>query len=377
MSAYYGGEFRVNSDYTVDAGAASDLFVTDPETILVPEPGGDDYGYLNALTLVNPALRQDIDDYTTKVLAVGDSARGSDEITSSYRDPQGNTVRRDRLVSVDVATNDAADLVAEATLAEHDSPRTALTVGALGYIPGQYFEPGDTIYVYDPKTPELVDDSNDVPYRGQIIHPTTIRVAGVTWPIRDGYGVYYRGHDGTNPIWVDLTEYVEFEADGPATIEVGAVPRSSSVGGTIPTIDPIKGRIGVRAYRDTSQSIPGGTYTAVSFSHVDRDDAGFWDNGTPTRLTIPKAGWYMVGGCANFATAAGGYRRVLVRLNGSTYEIHDSRAPVATSATIVPVAGLLYLDAGDYLELYVFQTTGAALNIQATDSAPVLWVIAA
>lgn len=376
VSDYYGGEYRCNPNFTVDAAAAATLFVTDPRVMVVREPGGTDPS-IQSLRLVDVELGTDVDDYTTKVIALGDSARGSDEITSPYYDPQGNTVRRDRIANVDATSESVADELAAAILADVDGPRTGLKLTVDGFTPAAGLAAGDTMYVFDRFTEALQDNTNPVPYWGDIVYPVAIRCLGIKWPLVEGYGVYLRVHDGSSAVYYDLSPHVVWEDQTATTdLEVGAIARSSQLGGGTLTPNPDLpiGRGCVRAIRDTDQSITTGTYTDISFSGVDRDDLGYWAAGSPTRLTIPKTGWYLVGANVNFASNAVGYRRVIIELNDSTYEIQDARGPNPSNATIVTISGLLYLTAGDYLKLVVFQTSGGALNAQTKDFSPTLWI---
>ena len=95
------------------------------------------------------------------------------------------------------------------------------------------FNVGDMIYVYDPEIrfedtdAKRIEDGRtslfEVAYRGQIINPEKIRITGITWPVKDGYGVYLRKVASTAPYrveYIDLTDYVQWET-GNTQLDIG------------------------------------------------------------------------------------------------------------------------------------------------------------
>ena len=91
---------------------------------------------------------------------------------------------------------------------------------------------GDFIYAFDPDI-GFVDSSADasaekagikyeVTFRGEVINPVKVRVIGLTFPIIDSMGVYFRDKDGN---YTDLSEYVQYES-GSAQVELGDVIRT-------------------------------------------------------------------------------------------------------------------------------------------------------
>lgn len=232
VMAYFGGEYRVNPDFTLDAGAESDLFVTTPTAVVTRRTSGHDpvVRGLEASTLQRGA---DAADFSTSVVVVAEGAGGSvargNAATSSpsipYYDPQGNKVNVVRLVSSPDTGADNADAVAQVQLNRFSSVKDALTVSSRDYDIRGAIAPGDTIYVYDPDE-GLTDPTNEVHYRGQILYPVARRVQGVTWPIREGLGVAFRYYDGASFAWLDLTPYVVWEQDTMDTsLDVGTSPR--------------------------------------------------------------------------------------------------------------------------------------------------------
>lgn len=107
-----------------------------------------------------------------------------------------------------------------------------------------------------------------------------------------------------------------------------------------------------------------GTLTAIPFDTEEYDASGLWVIGSPTRITVTQAGFYLVQGQVNFAASAAGYRQATIKRNA------DAKPRVASLSGVpnigafgmyIPVEGLTYLDAGDFVELCGAQTSGGNL----------------
>lgn len=115
--------------------------------------------------------------------------------------------------------------------------------------------------------------------------------------------------------------------------------------------------------RGTDQSInSGGATTSVQFSAADIEvGAASWDETANTRITLAAAGIVNITGQASWDTAAGGYRIVGITKNGSGHYAEQ----VIPGGTYVTECGSdkLAVVSGDYLEMAVFQNSGAPLNL--------------
>ncbi len=118
---------------------------------------------------------------------------------------------------------------------------------------------------------------------------------------------------------------------------------------------------GCRVRRTSDQSIPNDTVTAVSWDTEDIDEANYFDSSSPTRFTIPEAGWYLVTYFVDFAWHDSGIRYLYINSNGSTSRAIQTLPVSNTRGTISLVD---YYDAGDYIECKVYQSSGGALNIE-------------
>jgi hypothetical protein len=128
--------------------------------------------------------------------------------------------------------------------------------------------------------------------------------------------------------------------------------------------------LGARVYRDSNQSIPNTTYTAVSLNTETFDVGGLWDAGSPTRLTAKIAGYYLITGDCQFAAAsASAYRFLILTRNGDTTagRLAETRPPTAAFDASVPfaidIAAVAYLDVDDYVEMWAYQDSGGNLDL--------------
>lgn len=133
--------------------------------------------------------------------------------------------------------------------------------------------------------------------------------------------------------------------------------------------------VGCKAYNDGTQSIPDNSSTAVTFGAEEFDTDGFHStSGSTSRITIPtgKGGKYRFTyhfGLASSNTT--GSRIGFLRKNGGTdsNNIIGSAIFLVPSASVASVAtGVVEADlvAGDYVELFIYQNSGGAINLGST-----------
>jgi hypothetical protein len=119
--------------------------------------------------------------------------------------------------------------------------------------------------------------------------------------------------------------------------------------------------VGARAYRATAFNVPNAAFTAIPLNGETFDTGTLHDTSTnPSRITVPTDGHYIAAGVIRYQAGAGNFRLVGIYRNGSQ---------IATNWTSgaglgVPVADIVPCSAGDYLELYGYQDTGAALALE-------------
>lgn len=114
------------------------------------------------------------------------------------------------------------------------------------------------------------------------------------------------------------------------------------------------------ANNDTTQNI---SFTSTELDNCPIYPAqSHWSAASPTRITIRQSGRYMVLAWLTFAVNATGDRGGEIRLNGVTRisaQMIKGANAVAHNATVAGVGSFV---AGDFLELFAYQNSGAPLN---------------
>lgn len=121
---------------------------------------------------------------------------------------------------------------------------------------------------------------------------------------------------------------------------------------------------GARAARATGFSIPGGTETLVEWDSNEYDSGTIQQPGTnPGRFTAPVDGKYLVQAGVEFFNNAFGYRRVRLKVNGSTViATGDQHTVVGAIPANVIVSTEVELTAGQWVGAYATQSSGSPLN---------------
>jgi hypothetical protein len=120
------------------------------------------------------------------------------------------------------------------------------------------------------------------------------------------------------------------------------------------------------------------TVVTMSFDTEAYDFGGFHSNSVnPGRLTIPadESGYYFVSASLSWESATDGDRLVSIGVNGGTTIANDSRRPLNSGSLDVTLSVIRRLDAGDYVEVSVFQTSAASRNILSSGSATPFFMI--
>lgn len=157
-------------------------------------------------------------------------------------------------------------------------------------------------------------------------------------------------------------------ADTPARLAVGA-------NGTILVADSTAATglkwattgnfVGCRVYASSAQTISNATDTKIAFPNESYDTDGFHNNVTNnTRLTIPAgmAGYYRVTANLGFAGNTSGRRIIAIAPNGGGAISQIEITPGTSVEPAGSISDTYYLNAADYIELNVYQTSGGNLN---------------
>jgi len=236
-------EYRVNPNGTLDAGPAANLFegvgTATPKSIVVKTAYGQDPSMEG---VVPQGLKTEFDarDFVSRVDFTGEvgffdiatDVAGEANISSNpYKDLHGNALKRVALVQEPDIKASLLNQRAQTILNELSRVKKVLNLDLEQYEISGDMKVGDFIFAFDPDI-GFIDTAadataesrslNEITFRGQNINPVKVRVKGITYPIRNGMGVYFRDKDGN---YTDLSQYAQFE-QGSAQIELGDTMRT-------------------------------------------------------------------------------------------------------------------------------------------------------
>ena len=122
-----------------------------------------------------------------------------------------------------------------------------------------------------------------------------------------------------------------------------------------------------RVTRSAAKSINDSSDTAIDFDQQRfMTDAIHSVSSNNTRLTVPYTGRYYIGASIEWAANATGVRRMLIKLNGSTIIAGLLTDGSAADNGFMTISTFFALSKSNYVELYVRQDSGGALNVNAS-----------
>ena len=130
----------------------------------------------------------------------------------------------------------------------------------------------------------------------------------------------------------------------------------------------ITGASRVKITRATAFSVPNAAWTKIPYNYETFDNLGEYDNVVNHRFTAQKAGYYQVNAALlsmNVQWPDATAWQIRLRKNGAAYasgtrdETHGTDAHLAHSR----INDIVYLAAGDYVEIFCYQNRGSATSI--------------
>lgn len=126
---------------------------------------------------------------------------------------------------------------------------------------------------------------------------------------------------------------------------------------------------------NAAQSINDTTVTVLAFNTENFDTDAIHDTVTNnSRLTCKLTGKYFIGGVVYWDPNITGFRQIFIKLNGTTILASQIVAPSPAGQTQQVVGLLQSLTATDYVELYVQQGSGGALNVTSGSGSPTFYM---
>jgi hypothetical protein len=118
---------------------------------------------------------------------------------------------------------------------------------------------------------------------------------------------------------------------------------------------------GARVHTEARFTMSTAIWTPITYAAVRYDTNTFFTSAAPTKLTINTTGKYCIGGTIEYNTVAACNRYVAIMLSGSVY---ISTQGINIAGYWETVTSTVHnLTAGDYVELYVYQDSGANLAL--------------
>jgi hypothetical protein len=168
------------------------------------------------------------------------------------------------------------------------------------------------------------------------------------------YGLSYA--DGARDIWW-------FAGDSEANV-LGDFNKNSNALRCNALSSSINDCITAKIYSSVTQSIPNAVSTKLTFNSEYFDTDGMRDplGVRPNGLTATTKGKYIVTANVGFNANAVGTRSVGIKLNNTTFVAQQNWAGFTGDSNIVSVTATISMDVGDYVEVFVYQTSGGALD---------------
>ena len=232
-----GVEFKISTTGYLDAGPVGSIFSghsSDPTSIIVRDASGEDPN-IDGIATTSLLAQYDASEFVSQVELIANKYGAEANIgnatasTIPYKDLFGNNLKRIQYVSDPQTQGTSKTDRATSYLNELNTVKKTLNVSLEEYDISGDFVVGDKIFIYDPdigfvdteadKTLDGRSSLFEAVYQGQVLNPTKIRILGITWPVKQGYGVFYRDKDGN---YTELTDYCVFE-EGDVQLEIGDV----------------------------------------------------------------------------------------------------------------------------------------------------------
>jgi hypothetical protein len=132
--------------------------------------------------------------------------------------------------------------------------------------------------------------------------------------------------------------------------------------GTMWTASGTAGTMSARMYRNAAITPAANAWVKIPLDAVSFDTSGLASTGSG-RINITTAGYYQVDGCVSFGAVGVGVRTVVaIYKNGGQVTQAETDAPGAGLFPSPLTSDVIQCSAGDYLELFVYQTSAVALN---------------
>jgi hypothetical protein len=177
---------------------------------------------------------------------------------------------------------------------------------------------------------------------------------------------------GGTAVALSGTDTVQSDDLGPGSqvmapdVAANAVNGSDVLNGSLGTADLAGSIPAARVFRASDQSIPSGVTTPLNFTGENYDTVSMHNNTTNnSRLTAPVKGIYAVNAAVQWVPNTTGVR-YLQLASDAVGTVAVQREPGSSTDLTQEVSTQMRLQAGEYIEAKVLQTSGGPLNVDNT-----------
>jgi hypothetical protein len=225
-------EWRANPNLTVNLHTYTDasMYGTTPTVTITRRGQGREIDTSSIPGTFDLSI--DAEDYVSKVTVLGASSSATAGGVSPYYLPDGQQLVAWRVVQDQSVAPGLEATTATSILGRYNDLRRDINLTTELFDVRGEIRAGALVDVWDPETGVVAPAGTKQArrHRGEWITPLTLRCTSLTWPVRDGMGVYVRRWDPVAGAarWTDLAPYVQWET-GSAEIGLGANRRWSQL----------------------------------------------------------------------------------------------------------------------------------------------------
>jgi hypothetical protein len=183
---------------------------------------------------------------------------------------------------------------------------------------------------------------------------------------RTRVAMIYLGGDSTHGVWSD-------PADWALGVNPNATQLDQELINNVLSLRNLNDQ-SIRLHRTSVQSMPNNTRQPISWQAAAYQTGLTWSSGTnPSRITVNVTGWYLLAGNIEYANVVGGIRRIGWHTSANLSQNFDLQAHPGNGVDTTNGLELIYLTAGDYIEVYGYQNTGGSINTVGTNEG-IVWM---
>lgn len=227
LCRFLGWYYRCNADGSIDIDDSTALFVSSPTMIVVPQWWSESPSDPSFRVVAGDIKAVNSNDHYVSDLQIHGGAYegqtgvayGTEPYAFGHEGADQGIIWKNIQNDTDFTSYAAADAAADKEMLANWSTENLIDISVRLDDPKTHVEPGDAIYVCDPRQGLILPGLYEVNVLGQVLWPILVNVHEMTWPIVDGMGVY--AVDNATAEVIDLTDHVLW-GDGPVNLKVGA-----------------------------------------------------------------------------------------------------------------------------------------------------------